>query len=167
VRDVRRRERRHPAVLDQDVVERQRALAVRRRPVVALAWRHDDGAVQAHFLSVVLADVRVVPVRAGVGHAELVGERAAHRDGRLCGVRAVEAVVEPQAVPVHRGWRIAVVGHAHPHGRALRDAQVRAGHRAIVGQQAHPVAADALAHRRDHEVMDVAVGEFDRRCGMA
>jgi hypothetical protein len=54
-------------VLDQNVVECQGELAVGGRPVVSFG-RIDQGVpVQAHFLAVVLADVRVVPVGAGIG----------------------------------------------------------------------------------------------------
>ena len=71
------------AVLDQDVVERERKLAVGGRPVVGVRRRHDDVPVEAHLLAVVLADVWVVPVRAGIWHMEPVRERAADRDRGL------------------------------------------------------------------------------------
>ena len=109
VRRLRLAEGGDPSVLDQDVVERQQQLAVRRRPVVGLARGGEDVPVQAHLLAVVLADVRVVPVGAGIGHVHLVGEGLADRDRRLRLVRAVVAVLEPQPVPVHGRVEVAVV----------------------------------------------------------
>jgi len=71
------------AVLDQDVVEGEQQFAVRRRPVVRLERGGEDVPVQAQLLAVVLADVRVVPVGAGIWHMEPVRERAADRDRGL------------------------------------------------------------------------------------
>ncbi len=88
-------ERRNLAVLDEDVVERQEDLAMHRRPVVGSGRNHEDVPVQAHLLAVVLADVRVVPVDAGIGELDSVREVTSDRDRRLRLVRAVEAVVEP------------------------------------------------------------------------
>jgi hypothetical protein len=88
-------ERRDLPVLDQDVVEGQEQLTVSGRPVVALGRDDHDVAVLAELLAVVLADVRVVPVDAGVGERDAVGEAAAHGDRGLRLVGAVVAVVEP------------------------------------------------------------------------
>ncbi len=104
-------ERRDLAVLDQDVVERDRQLTVHRRPVVGVGGLDDDPGIQAHLLGEVLADVRVVPVKAGVGELQPIGELAAVRDRRLGLLGdAVEAVLEPQAVPVQRRVDVAEVG---------------------------------------------------------
>ena len=149
-------------VLDQDVVEREQQLAVRRRPVVGLARGDEDVPVQAHLLAVVLADVRVVPVGAGVGHVHLVGEALADRDRRLRVVRAVVAVLEAQAVPVDGRVEVAVVGDVHGDRRALRDLQRRAGDGAVVGQHPHGRVADPLLDRDDLELELVAVGELDQ-----
>ena len=65
---------------------------------------HQQVAVEPQVLLDVLAHVRVIPVDAGVGEAKPVGELAAGRDRSLGEARdAVEAVVQPDAVPVHRG----------------------------------------------------------------
>ena len=66
---------------------------------------------EAHLLAVVLADVRVVPVDAGIGELDPVGEPAADRDRRLRLVRPVEAIVQAQSVPVHRVLEVALVEH--------------------------------------------------------
>ena len=84
-RRVRRRrpaEGRDRPVLEQDVVEGDSELPVRGRPVAGLGRDDDHVAVEAHLLAVVLPDVRVVPVDAGVGEREAVGEAAALRDRR-------------------------------------------------------------------------------------
>ena len=121
-------ERRDPPVLDQDVVERDDELAVGRRPVGRVVGDDEDGAVQAHLLAVVLADVRVEPVQPLVGELQPVLEALAdlHRPLRL--VRSVVAVVEPQPVPMHGRLEIAAILDAHGHLRALRDLQRRTGH---------------------------------------
>jgi glyoxylase-like metal-dependent hydrolase (beta-lactamase superfamily II) len=50
---------------------------VRRRPVVGIAWDDDDVPVEPELLAVVLANVRVVPVDAGVRAAHAVLEALA------------------------------------------------------------------------------------------
>ena len=77
-------ERRDGAVLEQDVVHDEREVPVSRRPVVRLPRLDDDVAVQPHLLGVVLAHVRVVPVHAGVGEAQPVGEVPPGRPGPAC-----------------------------------------------------------------------------------
>ena len=154
-----RAERRDLAVLDQYVVERERDLAVRRRPVARLARLDDDVPVQPELLAVVLANVRVVPVDARVRERQLVCERAADRDRRLCFVRAVVAVVEPQPVPVDGVGEVALVRDVHRDARALADPQRRAGDRAVVGEHPQGVAADPLGDRRDREVDAPAAGD--------
>ena len=62
-------EGRDAAVLEQHVVERELEFPVRRRPVFRVGRDDDDVAVETHLLAVVLADVRVVPVRAGIAVA--------------------------------------------------------------------------------------------------
>jgi hypothetical protein len=116
-------ERGDGAVGEQDVVQGEDDLPVDRRPVVGVGGLDDNGSVQAHFLAVVLADVRVVPVHAGVGKGDSVAERAAHLDGVLGVVGAVEPVVQPQAVPVHGGLQVPVVGGVHHHLGVLPDVQ--------------------------------------------
>ena len=140
-------ERRDLPVLDQDVVERQQQLAVGGRPVVGLGRDDEDVPVLAELLAVVLADVRVVPVDARIRERDAVGEAAADRDRRLRLVGAVVAVLEPQTVPVHRRLEVALVDDVDHELRALADAERRAGHRAVVGDHAHGVAADAAWRR--------------------
>ena len=151
-----------PAVLDQDVVERDQQLAVRRRPVVGLAREGEDVPVQAQLLAVVLADVRVVPVRAGVGHVHLVREALADRDRCLRVVGAVVAVLEPQPVPVDGGFEVALVGDVHRRRRALGDPERRAWHRPVVRQHPYRGVADSLRDRDDLELELVPIGKLDQ-----
>src|SRR5215211_8864681 len=73
-------------------------------------WSSDlDVAVEPELLPVVLADVRVVPVQAGVGERDAAREAAADLDRRLGLVGAVGPVVEAQAVPVDRRLEVALV----------------------------------------------------------
>ena len=153
-------ERRDLAVLDQDVVERQQHLAMRRRPVVGIGRDDEDVPVQAELLPVVLADVRVVPVDARIGEVEPVGERPADRDRRLRLVRAVVAVFEPQPVPVHRRLQVAVVHDvddelASPRGRAASGRD-----RAVVGEHPHRRVAEPLRNRRDAELQFAVVANL-------
>ena len=94
-------------------------------------------AVQTHFLAVVLADVRVVPVEAGIREGDPIGERAAdgHRGLRLVG--SVVAVVETQPVPMHGGFQVALVDDIDLYFRSLLHAQRRTGDRAVVGEHSH------------------------------
>ena len=154
-------ERRDLPVLDQDVVEGQGQLAVGGRPVVAFGRNDDDVAVLAELLAVVLADVRVVPVDTGVGERDAVGEAAAHRDRGLRLVGAVVAVLEPQTVPVNGRLEVAFVDDVDDEFGALADADRRTGHRAVVGDHANGVLAEALRDRRDPQLEPVAVAELD------
>ena len=133
---------------------------MRRRPVVGLGRVDEDVAVLAELLAVVLADVRVVPVGAGIGEGDPVGEPAADRDRRLRLVRAVVAVLQAQTVPVDGRLEVALVDDVHDELRALRHAQRRAGDGAVVGDHAHGVVADPLRDRRDPQLERVAVGEL-------
>ena len=80
-----------------------------RRPVVRLGGDDEDVAVLAELLAVVLANVRVVPVDARVRERDAAGEASADRDRRLRLVRTVEAIFEPQPVPVDGLLEIALV----------------------------------------------------------
>ncbi len=95
------------AVLDQDVVEHEHELTIHRPPVRSIARVDDDVPIQPMLLRVVFPNVRVVPEQTGVRKAQVVGEPAAGGDWRLHPMMgafryAVEAVVQPQPVPVHR-----------------------------------------------------------------
>jgi hypothetical protein len=110
------------ALLDEDVVDGDDDLAVDRWPVVGLGRHDDEVAVQTHVQSVVLADVGVVPVQAGVGEADLVGEVAANGDRFLGLVRhTVVLVIEPKAVPVDRRLDVSFISDMDGDLRALRD----------------------------------------------
>ena len=155
-------EGRHTAVLvEQDVVEREQDLAIRRRPVLGLARDDEDVAVEAHLLAVVLANVRVVPVEAFVRESQLVCVALAHRDRPLRLVRAVVLVFDPQPVPVHGRLEIAVVDRVHENFRALPYLQRRSRDRSVVGKHANPVPFELLGDRRNSELELVALGEFD------
>ena len=125
-----------------------------RGPVVRLVRLDDDVAVQAHLLGVVLAHVRVVPVHAGVGEAQPVGEvptrphRVLHAAVAPAAGHAVVEVVVPQAVPVHGGVEVKPVHEPADDLRALPHPDRRTRDRAVVGEQADVGLADALAHGR-------------------
>ena len=94
--------RRSPG-FEEQVVEGQRDVPVDRWPVVGICRVDDDLAVQAHLLGVVLPDVRVVPVQAGIGEPQFAAVPAAGRDGLLSLIGdTVGSVVEAQAVPMNR-----------------------------------------------------------------
>ena len=158
-------ERRHLTVLDEDVVERQRELTVDRRPVVGVRRDDDDVAVQPHLLVVVLADVRVVPVDAWVGERDARRVAPADRNGLLGLVRAVEAVLQTQPVPVDGRLHVALVLDVDKQLRPLGNPQGRAGDGAVVGEHPDRRVADALGHRRDAQREAVTVGELDGRSG--
>ena len=158
-------ERRHLAVLDQDVIERQRDLAVHGRPVVRVGGLDDHVAVQAHLLAVVLADVRVVPVDARVGEGDVRGVAlaGAHRPLGLMG--SVVAVLEPQPVPVDRRFDITLVLDVDDDLGAFAHLERRTGDRAVVGEHPHRVLADPLRDRRDRQVEPVTVAQLDHLSG--
>ena len=161
-------ERRNRTILDQDVVQREQHLAVHGGPVIGVGRNDEDVAVETELLTVVLADVRVVPVRALVGAVHLVGERLPDRDRRLRVVRPVVAVLEPEPVPVHGRVEVAAVRDVDGDGRASRDLERRAGNRAVVRQHPHDGVPDPLAHRRDLELelVTVAQGHDLRAAGL-
>ena len=88
-------ERRDLPILQQDVVEREKDLAVDRRPIVGIGRLDQHVPVQPHLLAVVLADVRVVPVDAGIRKRDLGREAIADEDRGLRLVRSVVAVLKP------------------------------------------------------------------------
>jgi len=162
MRRCRLAERSDLSVLDQDVVEREQELAVRGRPVVRLARGNEDVAVEAELLAVVLADVRVVPVRTGIGHMHPVGEGLTDRDRCLRVVRAVVAVLQPQTVPVDGRVEVTAVGDMHGYGRSLRNLQRRARDGAVVREHPDRGSADSLLHGDDLQLELVAVSQFDQ-----
>ena len=90
------------------------------RPIRSISGLHDDCAVETHLLHEVFADVRVLPVKPCIGKLDLVRERAADGDRLLGFVRhTVEAVLEPQTMPMHGRLHIAIVAHLCGDLRAL------------------------------------------------
>ena len=158
---LRAAERRDLPVLEQDVVEGQREVPVGRRPVVRVGWLDQHVAVEAELLAVVLADVRVVPVGAGIRKRDPRREALADLHRRLRLVRAVIAVLEPQPVPVDGGLHVALVLDIDDDLRALPHLEDRSGDRIVVGEHPHGVVAEALRDRSDTEVELVAVRELD------
>ena len=149
-------------IFDEDVVECDDDFTIDVRPVVRVGGFDDDVAVQAHVQAVVLADVWVVPVQAGVREPEPVGELAADLDRRLRLERhPVVGVVEPQAVPVDGRFGVAVVADVHDDFGSLPHPQRRTGDRAVVGQHANAVVAEVLGDGRDAQFVAVAVVECD------
>ena len=103
----------------------------------------------------------MVPVDAGVGERDLVGEAAADRDRRLRLVRSVVAVLEPQPVPMDGRLQIAVVDDLDRDLRSLADAQRRTGDGAVVGEHAHSRVGELLRDGRDPQLDRVVVCDFD------
>ena len=150
----------HLPVLEQEIVDGEGELAIDGRPVVGVCRLYQHGAVETHLLAVVLPDVRVVPVDAGIGERDARGVALARTDRRLSLVRAVVAVVEPQAVPVDRGLHVALVFDLDGDLRAFGDPQHRAGNRAVVGEHPHDVIADPLGNGGDPKRVLVAVRQL-------
>ena len=156
------------AVLEENIVEGDDELTVDGRPVVRVGGFDDEVAVEAHVEAVVLADVGVVPVQAGVGEAHLIGEVAADGDRVLGLIRhAVVVVVETQSVPMHGRLGVGVVTNANRDLRSLTHAQRRAGDRPVVGKHPNSVLPDLLDDRCDPEFEGVTSGEVDERRGDA
>ena len=80
-------------------------------------------------------------------------------------MRAVVAVVQPQAVPVDGGFQVALVLYVDDDLRALPDSQRRTGNGAVVGQHPHGGLADSFGRGRDAQRVPVAVGQVDHRRG--
>src|SRR5687767_13995612 len=122
---------------DQDVVEEEELLAVYRGERVTA---HHDVPGETEVLLDVLAHVRVIPVNAGVGKSNAIVERLAWLHGLLAHVRhAVEAMVEPDAVPVYRRRLIDRIGESNEHLGILRYPQQRARNLAV--ERVHRVLA--------------------------
>ena len=153
-------ERRDHAVLDQEVVERDRELPIDARPVARVRGLDDDRPVHPHLLAVVLAEMGVVPVEAGIRELDAVREDAADLDRCLRVDRdAVEAVVEPEAVPVDRRLDVTVVRDVDDDLGPLVDVKRRAGDGAVVGDHPDGGPADVLDDGRDLEGQSIAVAE--------
>jgi hypothetical protein len=76
-------------------------------------------------------------------------------------MRAVEAVLTPQPVPVHGRLHVALVLDVDEDLGALCDPERRAGDGAIVGEHPHGHMADALGDRGDGQREVVAAGKLD------
>ena len=133
-----RAERCDVSVLDEQVVQGDRQLAVDRRPVRGIGGLDDDRAVETHLQAEVLADVRVVPVEPGIGELDLVGERL-HRSRWVLASRAGP---RRSGSPSRRPCQCTVASTSpslvtsHGDLGALVDVQRRARDRAVVGEHA-------------------------------
>ena len=155
-----------PVVVDQNVIERDHLFAMRRSVVVGVRRRHHDVSVQTEVLLDVLTHMWVVPVDSGVSEVHLVAKALARPDGRLGDVRnAIEAVVETQAMPVHGGRHVDVIGEVDDDRRAPRGADQRPGVLAVVAEHHVHLAADAAPHERRPQVDLVAVLEIEHFVG--
>ena len=81
---------------------------------------------------------------------------------------AVVTVFDSQAVPMHGGFDVAVVLHLDRELGPLIDVQHGTRDRAVVGEHAQDVRAEALANRGDAEVDVVAVAQSNngRACDL-
>ena len=139
-------------------------LPVDTRPVGGVRGFDDDRPVHAHLLAVVLAEMGVVPVEAGVGELHAVREDAADLDRRLRVDRdAVVAVVEPQAVPVDGRLDVTVVRDVDDDLGTLVDVERRTGDRAVVGDHPDGRPCDVLDNGRDLKGQSIAVTEAMQR----
>ena len=115
-------------VADQQIVEHQNLFAVGRREEAGVTRAHEQVAVESKVLQHVLAMMRVIPVEARIREMNRVVEGAVRRHRILRDVRrAVEPVVETDAVPVDRGGEVRAIDEAYVNRRALIDLDRRAG----------------------------------------
>ena len=120
-------ERDHLPVLDHHVIKGDRQLAVGRSPVALIAGADDDRPVETHLLGVVLAQMRVVPVDAGIRELDPAGVGLADLDWVL-GVagHTIGLVGKAKAVPVDSGLDVAAVGGSRPRPQSPRRPPGRA-----------------------------------------
>src|SRR3954464_12150505 len=78
VRRLGSAERRDLTVFEQQVIEGEQLLTVHWGPIVWVRRDDDDVAVQPHLLAVVLPDVRVIPVQAGIVELQSIPETLTH-----------------------------------------------------------------------------------------
>jgi hypothetical protein len=83
-------------ILNKEIVQGEGQLPVNRGPIRLVGRFDDDRSIETHLEAEVFADVRVVPVEAGVRELHLVGERPSDRDRCLGVVRhAVVPILQP------------------------------------------------------------------------
>ena len=82
---------------------------------------------------------------------ERVGEGLGDRDRCLRVMGPVEAVLEPQAVPVHGGLEVAAVLDVDGHRPAFWELELRPGNGTVVGEHPHGCVTDPLRDRNDLE----------------
>ena len=152
--------------VEEDVVEHEDFLPVRGTVIVRGRGVDEEVPVQAEFLLDVLAVVRVVPVDARVAEEDPVLERAAGFD-RVLGEAgdAVEVVVEPDAVPVHRRGVRGAVREVHEDGGFLRDPDEGSRVLAVEGEHGESAAVDFPPDDGRIEVERAPVGEIDELAG--
>jgi hypothetical protein len=108
--------------------------------------------------------MRVVPVNAWVRKRQPVRECAADRNRGLRRERAVVAVVEPQAVPMHRRLQVALVDDIDQECGPLLHTKSWARDGSVVGQHSDRCIADCLLYRLDAKIELGAVGQRDHAC---
>ena len=111
--------RERPEIIHQDVVEDERSFLVDRVVIVGLGRCDEHVPVEAEVLLDVLAHVRVVPVNSSIRKMDFVGEALAwfHRRLRHVG-DPIEAVIEPEPMPMHRRRHLDLVDELDDDGRA-------------------------------------------------
>src|SRR6185503_1849758 len=118
--------RRDAMLVEQDVVEGEHLVAIGGSEVAGLSGGDEDVAVEAEVLLHVLANVRVIPVDAGVGEAHVIREASSWWHLLLREARhAVEAIVQPHSVPMNGGGLIEPILEADDDRRAARRADER------------------------------------------
>src|SRR5688572_18423705 len=116
--------------IEPPVGEHPDEIALERRRI-ALLDDQRTGQAAAELLAV--TEVRVIPVRTGIGQIELVKKAAAvTRDRRLGQAGdAVHRIGEPDAVPMDGRLDAEAVLYFQPQAFPLLETQLRSGHRAV------------------------------------
>src|SRR2546425_5460696 len=96
-----------------------------RGPVVWIGGNHEDIPVETHLLAVVLADVWVIPIDAGIKETKPVGRVASDLHGGLCFMNTVVTVLDTQTVPMHRSLQVPFIDNVDDGFRSLRDLESR------------------------------------------
>ena len=137
-----------PVVADEEIVENECFHMIRCREVVTARRPHHQIPIEAEVLLDVLADVGVVPVDPRIREVQVVREGATGSHGPLREVRyAIESVVEPNPVPMNRGWLIERIDELDDDRRALRDADQRPGVLSVEAIHREAVAVQQARHR--------------------
>ena len=156
----------NPVLAHEQVVEHHDFFPVDGAEVVGIVRPDHEVAGQPEVLLDVLAVVGMVPVEAGVGEMHGVAEALARGHDILRQARdTVEAVIEPQSVPVDRGRPVDAVREIDRDRRVLGDPEEGPGNLSVEAVAEEFAAPDAAAHVDGIEGERVAVGEFDQLAG--